>query len=276
MSTTVETTVEHDPREEPGGGRLNHVSHVVRIVVVRDAESPDARQSREAHESHGLKDDELRRGEARLKRMAPPPKDDGSARQGSSGPAPTNMFDTLKPTDIVAIGREAASVRVVDKHGKPVPLDENGQPVPRDNSGQRALGSTAAAPEPPTRRLFGHDDGHKDTVLRVWTESDTVEYQCDTKFEIVKVEKAGWKIFRTTDDLFEREKHREAIEEKNATIDASGNPKSVWKWKSGLIPDSANNQQYKMTFRIFDERGEKPVDVDPDIVCGDPPPVPGP
>ena len=75
------------------------------------------------------------------------------------------MFEVLKPTDIVVIGREAASVRVVDKNGKPVPLNASGQPASRSTAAQR--------------QLFAHDDRNKDTVLRVWTESDTIEYQCD-------------------------------------------------------------------------------------------------
>ena len=45
------------------------------------------------------------------------------------------------------------------------------------------------------RRLVAHDDCHSDTVLRVWTEADTIEYQCDVPFEIVQVERAGWRIY---------------------------------------------------------------------------------
>ena len=58
--------------------------------------------------------------------------------------------------------------------------------------------------------------------------------------------------------------HSQHSDEK--TIDAFGNPKSVWKWTSGVVPASANNQQYKMTFEIGGKR------VDPDVVCGNPPP----
>ena len=85
------------------------------------------------------------------------------------------MFEVLEPTDIVVVGREPASVRTIDSKGKPS----------RDS-------------------CLAHDDGHRDTVLRVWTESDTIEYQCEEKFEIMKVEKAGWKIYDTPDNPFEQ------------------------------------------------------------------------
>ena len=103
--------------------------------------------------------------------------------------------------------------------------------------------------------------------LRVWTNSDTVEYQCDRKFEIVKVEQAGWRIHGAPDNLFEAERRRtpyKATEEK--TTDASGKANSVWKWTSGRVPAKANNQQYKMTFKI-DGKLIRSL-----CLCGDPPP----
>ena len=45
-------------------------------------------------------------------------------------------------------------------------------------------------------------------------------------------------------------------------------PEYVWTWTSGVVPASANNQQYKATFKIGGEL------IDPDVVCGDPPPSP--
>ncbi len=53
-----------------------------------------------------------------LKKMDAPPLADHDV----SGQAarPKNMFDVLKPTDIVVMGSEPASVRVLDKDGKPV------------------------------------------------------------------------------------------------------------------------------------------------------------
>jgi hypothetical protein len=252
MSTIAEPSVEQEPREKPGSDRRKPVHHVVRIVVARNVAVSSSRESHGPGHSHGLTDQELKMGEEVLKGM-----DTREPTNRTSEPS-KSMLDLLKPTDIVVIGREAASVRVLDKDGKPVPLDENGQ---------RASASTAAAPNPPTRRLFGHDARHKDTVLRVWTESDTVEYQCDRPFTIEEVKRAGWHIHRSPANPFERERKGTpytAIQER--TIDASGNLKFVWKWTSGTVPASANNQQYKATFKIDGEL------IDPDVVCGDPPP----
>ena len=250
MSTTA-TTTEHDQKEpqircdqraHPGDGKRTPCKHIVRIVVVRDDElTAAARRSRASSESHGLTDEELRMAEAVLKKLPA-----SSPGERTSEP-PKSTFEVLKPFDIVVIGQEAASVRVVDKNGKAVPLHASG--------------------DSPTLRLFAHDDRHKDTVLRVWTSSDTVEYQCDRKFEIVKVERANWNIHGAPPNPFEAERGRtpyEATEER--TTDASGKPKSEWKWTSGVVPASANNQQYKTTFKIDGKL------IDPDVVCGDPPP----
>ena len=255
MSTTAETTVEHDQREEPGGGGLNPVTHVVRIVVVPPADGSRSASQRDGHDqSHGLPDGELTAAADKLKGMDPPPSPDGtSARLGSSAaavPKPKNMFEALKPTDIVAIGQEAASVRVVDENDEAVPLDESGQPVRRS-----------------TARLFPHDDRNRDTVLRVWTESDTIEYQCDKEFEIVKVERAGWKIYGSPENLFEPDRPFDGSFTYKAEKRTTGG-KLIWFWKSGVLPARANNQQYKMTFKIGNEK------IDPDVVCGDPPPSP--
>ena len=113
------------------------------------------------------------------------------------------------------------------------------------------------------RRLLAHDEGNRHTVLRVWTESDTIEYQCEEKFAITKVEKAGWKIHDTPDNPFQEPLPYEAKEMPRASGE-----KPLWVWKSGVLTAKANNQQYKATFEIG---GEK---IDPDVVCGDPPPNP--
>jgi len=203
---------------------------------------------------HGLTAQELGLAEALLKDMPAPPLPTGKA-----GSQP-GMFEALHPTDIVVVGSEPASVRVLDKKGQPVPLDEFAQPVPP------ATGSPGAPPlrsDSPTRRLFAHDHGHKDTVLRVWTESDTIEYRCDREFQIVKVEQAGWRIYKAPADPFENSREKSPYRS-TETRGPSGEP--VWTWKSGVLPASANNQQYKATFKIGDKL------IDPDVVCGDPPP----
>jgi hypothetical protein len=194
-------------REVPGGGKLNPVNHIVRIVVVRNAA-------------------DLEEAEGKLKKMPAPPKKKKSAEGGTTSPTPNNMFEALEPTDIVVVGRNPASVRE----------------------------------EKAARKLCAHDHHHRETVLRVWTESDTVEYQCDEKFEIAEVKKAGWAIFVAPVDPFSNPKPRTASQE--TSVDGP----AVWVWRSSVVPASANNQQYKMTFKINDEL------IDPDVVCGDPPP----
>ena len=86
------------------------------------------------------------------------------------------------------------------------------------------------------------------------------------KFEIMQVEKAGWKIYDAPDNPFAGRPPYKAT--RRAT---DGKP--IWVWTSSVLPATANNQQYKMTFKIFDEHGEN-GDVDPDVVCGNPPPIP--
>jgi hypothetical protein len=143
----------------------------------------------------------------------------------------TSLFEVLKPTDIVVVGREAASVR-----------EETGQ----------------------ARQLVAHDHHHTDTVLPVWTESDTIEYQCDEPFTIVGVKRAGWKIHGAPENPFGLGEVEYIAQERTSDPDA----KAIWVWTSGFLPASANNQQYKMSFRIDGQ------DIDPDIVCGNPPPSP--
>ena len=248
MSTTAEATTEHDQkahqircdrREHPGDGIGTQCKHLVRIVVLRD-DALTAARSRVSNESHGLTKEELRIGQDLLEKMDAP-----SPAERMSEP-PKKMFEVLKPTDIVVIGQEAASVRVAEE---------------QDHAGD--------ARKPPTLELTAHNDRNKDTVLKIWTDSDTVEYQCDEEFKIVEVKQAGWNIYNAPTDPFQKPDQKApylASEVTSATIDAFGNLKSVWKWTSGVVPASANNQQYKMTFEIGGKR------VDPDVVCGNPPP----
>jgi len=239
MTLTAATThTKTGTREFPGDGKLNPVHHIVRIVVVRlPANSRAALQSGDPNQSHGLTDGELRAGEAVLKEMDAPPS--STVLSGSSQPNVTSTerkkeFDVLKPTDIVVMGQEPASLITIDSSGRRVP-----------------------------RRLLAHDEGNRHAVLRVWTESDTIEYQCEEKFAITKVEKAGWKIHDTPDNPFQEPLPYEAKEMPRAS-----GQKPLWVWKSKVLKSTANNQQYKATFKI----GGKLID--PDVVCGDPPPNP--
>jgi hypothetical protein len=157
---------------------------------------------------------------------------------GMAGPAavsdanrkkPKNMFEALAPIDIVVVGREPASV--VNKERR--------------------------------RQLAAHDHHITDTVLRVWTEADTIEYQCDEPFEIVSVEKAGWKIHGAPDNPFGIGKANYKAQERSLP-----GGKKQYVWTSGFLPATANNQQYKASFRIGGQL------IDPDVVCGSPPPSP--
>jgi hypothetical protein len=259
--TAAPTDTQSDPREVPGGGKLKPVTHIVRIVVVPHAAgSAPAVHSDGPGQSHVLTKDELETTEAFLQTTnAPASWDATSGPPQSANMPPTKpkkMLDVLKPTDIVVIGPEPASVRSIDSSGKP----------------STALSPASQQPEPkPTKKLFPHDDHNRDTVLRVWTESDKIEYQCDQEFEILQVDKAGWKLFGAPDNPFERERGAtpyKATKERTSTIDAAGNPEFVWKWTSGVLSATADNQQYKATFKIGGQR------IDPDVVCGDPPPAP--
>ena len=251
MIGTATTTNRDVNRIKPGDGKLNPVTHFVRIEVVpHDSDANDAHESHgsgQSHgESHGLTENQLRAAEAKLKKKDAPPSSGGTS-MGQASSLPQKMFDVLEPWDIVAVGQEAASVRTVDSKGNPV----LGNPT---NEG----GDTTSAPKG-TRRLFAHDHHHTDTVLRVWTESDTIEYQCDEEFEIVRVERAGWKIYGAPDNPFAgRPPYK-------ATPRATD---GLWIWRSSVLPATADNQQYKMTFKVNGKL------VDPDVLCGNPPPSP--
>jgi hypothetical protein len=230
--TMIADTTQPDLRQHPGDGARTKVKHIVRIIVVPNVKSApsDGR--------HELTQEELDMGEVHLKKTPAP----ASQTPLPKGPQRT-MFDDLKPTDIVVIGGEAASVL-----------------VDADNGANGA---------PPTRRLVAHDDRHRDTVLRVWTDSDTIEYQSDVEFQIVEMKRAGWHIYGSPENPFEHAKGSApyfATNQTDPALVAPGQPTPAWTWTSGEVPASANNQQYKMTFRIAGQL------VDPDVVCGDPPP----
>lgn len=236
IQTAPTADTETDARKLPGDGKRHPVQHIVRIVVVDlPAGARAAIQGDGPVQSEGLTKEQLKAGEDALKGMDAPPSSNvlsGSSLSNVTSTKPKKEFDVLKPTDIVVIGREPASVITIDSSGRRVP-----------------------------RRLLAHDHSNRHTVLRVWTESDTIEYQCEEPFAITKVEKAGWNIFGTPDNPFQEPLPYEAREMPRASGE-----KPLWVWKSGVLTAKANNQQYKATFKIGGEL------IDPDVVCGDPPP----
>jgi hypothetical protein len=180
-----------------------------------------------------------------------------SATGSSQETGPKNMLEALEPTDIVVVGRNAASVLTVDDSGKPV--SANAKPMSANATTQA---SQTASDAKRTRKLFAHDDHNSNTVLPVWTESDTIEYQCDQKFEITKIKRAGWKIYGAPEDPFVHRKRPYVSEQEER------DGRQMWIWTSGTLPAAANNQQYKMSFTINGE------EIDPDVICGNPPPEP--
>ena len=135
MTATATPTDTEPDRRHPGDGKLNPVNHIVRIVVVRlAAGSKPVSQSGGSGHGH-LTDDELEKAAAALKKMPAPPSSGGtSTLQGSLNATASNsqnMFDVLKPTDIVVVGREPASVLTIRSKGKePTRRLFSGRPMP--------------------------------------------------------------------------------------------------------------------------------------------------
>ena len=256
-ATATQMDKQPDLRKVPGDNlKFPAVHHVVRIVVVPSGgvHAPASDVPSDSHDD--LTPGELSDAEAKLKAM------NASSSFGTSSTA-TNMLAALDPTDIVVLGRKVASVRNVDSHGNPVPAN------PTTEAGQNA-------PQPKgTHRLFAHNHEHRDTVLRVWTESDTIEYQCDRPFEVAQPEVAGWRIYDSPENLFERSGDAPYVAKEIAGVTPGT---SLWSWTSSVIPAKADNQQYKMTFKIFEKddrnREGRFEEIDPDVVCGNPPPTP--
>ena len=76
------------------------------------------------------------------------------------------------------------------------------------------------------------------------------------------MKRAGWKMYDAPDNPFGNER----CDLQGPAKESRNGRKHYLSGTSGLLPATANNQQYKMTFLID---GKK---VDPDVVCGDPPP----
>jgi hypothetical protein len=111
-------------------------------------------------------------------------------------------------------------------------------------------------------RLHDHEDPavHRKTILPVFTESDVIEWRADQRFEITSVGKPAHPEFAqqgTPDQPFyENPPYRSS----------ASNGQHIA--RSSKIKREANGQQYKVNIKIGDR------DVDPDFVCGDPPPNP--
>lgn len=112
----------------------------------------------------------------------------------------------------------------------------------------------------PNDTLIAHDPrGHRETILRVWTESDRIEWQSDRLFKIVKIDKAGPPAVTISDAP------KDPFYSGMPYVGALVGEKD-YKIQSSKLMASANNQQYKISLQVDDRV------VDPDIICGSPPP----
>src|SRR5688572_8518944 len=113
-ATAVPTDSQTDPREAPGDGGKNPFHHTVRIVLVGPgAVSTAAVDSDGPGHSHGVTEDELKKGEQALQAV------DAAGLPITTSGKHVTMFDVLKPTDIVVMRFEPASLRVLALPGEP-------------------------------------------------------------------------------------------------------------------------------------------------------------
>jgi hypothetical protein len=109
-------------------------------------------------------------------------------------------------------------------------------------------------------RLVPHDAAIQHAAIRMFTESDVIEWQSDAPFEIVsteKVDKPIWSKGGSPDNPFYE----------GPPFDGGGcGQDAIYRARSSKTKDAANGQQYKVTIKIGNRL------VDPDYVCGNPPP----
>jgi hypothetical protein len=106
--------------------------------------------------------------------------------------------------------------------------------------------------------LVPHDEAIKKSMVRLWSELDIIEWECDRPFVIVDLRKAhnGFYVNALApDDPFHVMPPYKS--------DISGARHRV---VSSAMKTSANNQQYKFRIQVNGEI------FDPDVVCGTPPP----
>ena len=110
------------------------------------------------------------------------------------------------------------------------------------------------------RELVPHDIAVRHAAIRVFTESDIIEWESDQPFTIVSTEKAVnaiWSEDGTPTNPFYS----------GPPFESTGDTANRYRARSSKAKQAANGQQYKVSIRLNDGRL-----VDPDYVCGDPPP----
>src|SRR6266487_1759846 len=111
------------------------------------------------------------------------------------------------------------------------------------------------------RELVPHDIAVRHAAIRVFTESDIIEWESDQPFTIVSTEKAVnaiWSEDGTPTNPFYS----------GPPFESTGDTANQYRARSSKAKQAANGQQYKVSIRLNDGRL-----VDPDYVCGDPPPL---
>jgi hypothetical protein len=107
--------------------------------------------------------------------------------------------------------------------------------------------------------LVQHDDAIRHAAIRVFTESDVIEWECNEAFTIESTEKADhpiWQKNGTPDNPFYT----------GPPFDGERLSNGRFRARSSKTRAEANDQQYKAFIKIGDRL------IDPDYVCGDPPP----
>jgi hypothetical protein len=174
----------------PTGSHAQPSAGDVRTPVthsVRIVVVPKAGDVSEARDhQHGLSDQDLAIAEKFLTETPA-----ASSSEASASSARPMLFDVLRPTDIVVMKGEPGSLRAAG----------------------------------PTRRMFSHDDRHRDTVLRHGPKRyDRIPR--DQPFEIVTVEKAAEATAAGSSVAQTRRAAREACG-RRVVSDASGRARSV-------------------------------------------------
>ncbi len=110
------------------------------------------------------------------------------------------------------------------------------------------------------RTLVPHGSAIREAAIRVYTESDIIEWESDQAFTIVSTEKSHdpiWYKDGTTDFPFYS----------GPPFESSSGSGAYHRTQSSTTRREANGQQYKVSIRIGNRL------IDPDYVCGDPPPI---
>ena len=109
--------------------------------------------------------------------------------------------------------------------------------------------------------LVPHDNAIRHAAIRVFTESDVIEWECDEAFAIASTTKAE-------DPIWQKDGTPENPFYTGPPFDGEPLSNNRFRARSSKTRAEANGQQYKVFIKIT--TGDRLID--PDYVCGDPPP----